>query len=183
MKISHSRILIDICNTIADVSKAIEGVFGPVPEPLLFSHPKTPRIFWERENRIARKIFETAEPFEGAAEVLNQLSKHYEILYLTARPQWAKKLTYNWLERHGFPAGEIVFTRDKYSWIKENGGLVMFEDDPRHIKIIQTLIPVLVHARPWNKGFESRFEWGEELIIDRHCFYRKNTAGGIRKQV
>jgi uncharacterized HAD superfamily protein len=180
---SKNRICVDLCNTVAHVSKLIERVFGPIPNPLLYSHPRTPKIFWEKENKIARKIFESAEPIEGAAETLNQLAQKYEIVYLTARPEWAKELSVNWLSKHGFPKAEIVCTQDKYSWIKENGALMMFEDDPKHIKEIQTLIQVLVHAQPWNQGFETRFNNWRDIIDRPKHFNRKRAIKGVEESV
>ena len=185
MTIYHfkNRICVDLCNTVAHVSKSIERVFGPVLNPLLYFHPKTPKIFWENENRIARRIFEGAEPIEGAAEALNQLAKKYEIVYLTARPEWAKELSADWLDKYDFPKAEIVCTQDKYSWIKENGAVLMFEDHPQHIKKIQTLIPVLVHAQPWNREFETRFNnWGDIIVRSKH-FDRERAIKGVKKQV
>lgn len=175
----HSRVCVDLCNTIAHVTKAIEGIFGPVPDPLLCFHPRTPKIFWMRENRIARRIFETAEPMEGAAEVINQLAQDYEIIYLTARPEWAKELSANWLKKHGFPDAKIICVQDKYSWIKENGAVLMFEDDPRHIKKIQTLIPVLVPAQPWNQGLETRFNNWRDVIAKPKYLNRERAASRV----
>ena len=180
---SHSNrvICVDICNTIADITTVIEGIFGPIPNPLAYFHPKTPAFFWRHRNIIAEKIFKTAPPIEGAPGAINQLACNYKIIYLTARPEWAKDITANWLKKHNFPAGDIICTQDKYSWVRKNPVILMFEDDPRHIKKIQTLVPVFVLAQPWNKGLGIRFEsWRDIFDKPQNRQFNLHRAIAIR---
>lgn len=47
-------------------------------------------------------------PFPEAREVLAELSKEYQILYLTARPRSMLDRTREWLEHYAFPPGPVV---------------------------------------------------------------------------
>lgn len=52
----------------------------------------------------------TSRPFDGAPEVLTRLSEHFDLIYLTARPQWLFAETRAWLRDAGFPPGPVVAT-------------------------------------------------------------------------
>lgn len=46
-------------------------------------------------------------PVPGSVECLNALSSRYGIVYIGARPECQRTITVQWLERNGFPAGEL----------------------------------------------------------------------------
>ena len=50
--------------------------------------------------------------FPDAAETLQRLSKHYNIIYLTDRPVYLRQVSYKWLSDHGFPPGPVICTPD-----------------------------------------------------------------------
>ncbi len=47
-------------------------------------------------------------PLAGAADVLTELSRDYNIVYISARPRFLYQKTVKWLEVHGFPAGPVL---------------------------------------------------------------------------
>lgn len=51
-----------------------------------------------------------SKPYHHAHDVLTELSREFEITYLTSRPQWLTGETRKWLAKHGFPAGTVLTT-------------------------------------------------------------------------
>lgn len=51
-----------------------------------------------------------SHPYDHAREVLTRLSGDFDIIYLTARPQWLFAETRAWLREAGFPRGPVVAT-------------------------------------------------------------------------
>ena len=49
-----------------------------------------------------------SRPLAHAAETLNELARSYDIIYLTARPSSVAHRSRAWLNRHGFPKGELI---------------------------------------------------------------------------
>ncbi len=166
-KMSRSRIVvIDLCDTVAQVTNAIEGIYGPMPDPLTPSHPAVwhPDYWADPNNRIAREIFKFAEPIPGSVEGVNYLARKGPIVYLTARPEWSKHISENYLRQNGFPEAPVVCTPDKYSWVLKHGAVVAIEDMPKHIEKLQLLIPVFVPTQTWNKGLGIQFNWKGGIV-------------------
>lgn len=51
-----------------------------------------------------------SRPHRHARDVLTILSRHFDITYLSARPQWLTGETRKWLNEKGFPAGTVLTT-------------------------------------------------------------------------
>lgn len=87
----------------------------------------TGRIFYWQPNRVivavdmdycvahtnyVRLLFgrhiPVSPPFDGAREVIAELSRNYQILYFTARPRSMLNRTRRWLEHYQFPPGPVV---------------------------------------------------------------------------
>lgn len=49
---------------------------------------------------------------DGSVEGVNKLAEKYQILYFSARPRFMVERTRKWLDKHGFPAGPIMFAAD-----------------------------------------------------------------------
>lgn len=159
-------IVIDLCDTLAQVTKAVEGIYGPIPDPLNCFHPAVshPEFWANSGNRIAREIFKFAEPMPGAVKGVSYLAQKGQIVYLTARPEWAKGTSEKWLRQNGFPNAPVVCTPDKYTWVLKHSAMAVFEDLPTHIKKLQSIIPVYVPSQPWNRRLGIQFDWKEGLL-------------------
>jgi len=163
-----SVIFCDLDDTLVNTTAAIEGIHGPVPDPLKHFHPATPFEFWDRPNGQAAEIFRFADPIPFAQNVLCVLADRYRLIYLTARPKWAKFITERWLQANRFPAGEIICTLQKDLYVIKYKPLAVFEDDLRFINKIKNLAPLYVHKRPWNMHLQN-FTW-EDLYHGRTGF-------------
>jgi len=159
---------VDICNTLADINEQIAKALGPNPNPSNYIHPGTSIEFFENNSWV----FQKALPFDGAAEGVQYLSKSWEIIYLTARPEWARQITNHWLTKWGFPSGSLITTNEKAIQAQLLGISMAVEDAPHEILSLQKAgIPVMVHTQPYNNGLGNyRFSWNsfqkkDELVI------------------
>ncbi|NLX04654.1 MAG: hypothetical protein GXY33_05885 [Phycisphaerae bacterium] len=58
-----------------------------------------------------------SDPIPGAQPVVEELAKHFRIVYLTARPREIVVKTRAWLDRHGFPRGPVLtWDVDQHEW-------------------------------------------------------------------
>ncbi|MDI3256106.1 MAG: hypothetical protein QJR10_15200 [Bacillota bacterium] len=144
----------DICNTLADVEAEIERIAGPRPEYTRYFHPAVSPAFFEEHP----EVFADAAPFTGAAEALQVLAASGKrVVYITARPQWARQLTLQWLEKHGFPAGEVICTQAKPDVIRQLGVSIYVEDAPRELQqlLVVPELKVFRKWQPWNEVFHG----------------------------
>jgi hypothetical protein len=106
-----------------------------------------------------------SRPFADAAQTLRDLSRNYEILYLTARPATVSHRTQRWLDANDFPPGRIIGSKtlwdviDQASYKKRvlarlqqegQGVFVGIGDRPRDAKAYHAtgLLPIVVNPRP-----------------------------------
>ncbi len=167
---SKGLVFVDLCDTVADVKKAIEGVFGPLPDPLQYYHPKIdPDFFLDPGNRIAGEIFKWAEPIPGSKAGIYLLSQRFRVVYLTARPLWAKGISERWLELNGFPTAPVVCSSDKLALVRKHKPLFVIDDAPANIVALSPYARVLIPAQSWNEGLKHkglRFKWE---VLNEYC--------------
>lgn len=151
-------IAVDICNTIADVFSVLKKMVV-WPDEKSYFHPQITDSFFEKNPFV----FEEAMPYEGASESLRKLSRTFEIVYLSARPLWALEITKRWLEKHNFPAGRIILTKNKAKIAREMGILIAIEDAPHEIvNFRKNGIQVLIKKQPYNFDcvqYGTLFDW------------------------
>lgn len=157
----QALLAVDICNTIADVNSEIKKVFGANPNPLCYLHPGVPLNFFKYNTWIFKDVM----PFKGAADILNQLANIYTIIYITARPKEAELVTLEWIEKNGFPKGEILFSTQKHETAKHLNVMAAIEDAPHEIdSYLAAEIPVFVKRQPYNLNYQNVFDWADEKI-------------------
>ncbi len=155
------KIAVDICNTIADVNAVLKEMFGEVPNPS--SRFTLTKSFFEKN----LWIFESAKPITGSMNKLNELNKDYEIVYITARPEDAKDVTLDWLKRHNYPDGDVLFTTDKALLARSLEIKLAFDDAPHEIaNYLRSGINVMVKDQDYNSKFSNRFEWNNLKVKD-----------------
>lgn len=106
--------------------------------------------------------FKLLEPVDGAIAGMAALRKKYELVAITARPEWTREVTELQISQH-FPDAfaRIVFTnhyedgnrRTKSDVCKELGIRKMVEDNLEHAEdCISKGIKVFLLDRPWNRS-------------------------------
>jgi uncharacterized HAD superfamily protein len=144
-------IAVDICNTLADVNSVIVEHFKPISEQYPLPIPDG---FWKTKEGI--KIFKNALPLKNAAEVISGVSNLLGgVIYVTSRPAEVEFITYQWLKKHGFPKGRVIFCdrKEKLSVYSALQPCIIAEDDPEVINELEKLdvSPVLVYQWPYNR--------------------------------
>lgn len=148
---------VDICNTIAGVNAVLERLLGRKPDPLRYNHPGLVPGFF---SAYAEEVFGAALPLPGAVEGVRVLAREYRIVYLTARPEEARRVTLEWLRYWGFPEGELVMTQDKARAARELGVELAVDDAPHELAALRKVVPlVLAKKHPYNAGLAPAFEW------------------------
>lgn len=151
----------DIDNTLADTNREIMKRVAGFTESI-FPFPLASDFF-----EMNPDVFAGAAAFDGAAEALQSLSRAGSmIIYVTARAPWFESLTRHWLRLNGFPEGRVICTSDKRSVIQEYKPVFMVEDSPYEIERVNDLVNVIVPAKPYNDGYDNRFEtWATFPLI------------------
>jgi hypothetical protein len=75
-------------------------------------------------------------PYEGMAELSHRLAEHNVVRYLTARSESSRDKTCEWLRKHGFYAGTVIFNRDKALILSCYNDAVIVEDYGKNIEEI-----------------------------------------------
>lgn len=177
----HLKIGIDIDNVIADsypsfLSKFNEAFATSIKYEEVFDFyylEKHPFVKHDKAKDFIDKLLVDEEfqlailPYEKVLPVItNWKMKGHRIHYITSRPHTTEKLTYKWLEKHGFllpgTTLDLFNSREHHDkhrkeimlykkTVAEKRGVDLFIEDSK--EIAETMeINVLLIDRPWNKG-------------------------------
>ena len=131
-------IAVDIDNTVVNTNLELVRHFGQAGISVKeYPAPEIPPEFFLSNEGL--RLFQKAEPFPGAAEALKLFSElGYRVAYISSRPGAALFTTVRWLQKHGFPADQVLCGLDengKIDTIKNKlRAVAVFEDDPRVVK-------------------------------------------------
>ncbi len=158
---------VDICNTLADILSEVQKYIGPWPFDE-YQHPSLTDDFFKSHP----DVFLNAKPYKGAVSGMWRMKEYFNIVYISARPEWAFGITKLWLDVCGFPAGKLILTREKAKIAQRISVSVAIEDAPFEIdSYLKAGIPVIVKAQNYNKNYSSRFEWQD--------FSERGIASGL----
>ncbi len=148
-------VLVDICNTLADVNEQINLVTGVSRPEGTYYHPAvTGDAFFEKH----LEVFSNAHVLDGSVEFVNRIARTYDVLYVTARPECSYEVTRKWLHENGYPAAPITFTKDKVSSCRELNVAFAVDDAPAEIMAYnRSGILCLVPAWDYNINMLGRF--------------------------
>ncbi|MEW6046918.1 MAG: hypothetical protein AB1609_10610 [Bacillota bacterium] len=174
-------VAVDLCNTVAAVNAAIAACLGLGAGWVWETYSLEPAGIRDAEAwfRGHPEVFAEAEPVPGAAEALDGLAAAgWEIVYLTARPEWARGLSVEWLRRRGFPQGRLVMTQDKAAACTVLGISAAVEDSPEQIRALSRVVPVYAPAQPYNG---SPLGWWEIVRMLERRFPRTDEGAAGRR--
>lgn len=154
-------VVVDICNTLADVTGAVLACLG-LPEsarPRRYSLEglgvREPDAWFLRHP----EAFAEAAPLPGAADALDLAARSgWRVAYATARPDWAREVTLEWLREHGFPPGDLVTGADKPAVCLALRAALAVDDAPGEVRRLRRVVKVAVVGQPHNG---SRATWAE----------------------
>ncbi|AEG15960.1 hypothetical protein Desku_2426 [Desulfofundulus kuznetsovii DSM 6115] len=161
-------IAVDVDNTVANTNLELVRRFGvPLNK---YPAPLPPGFFSTQEGL---KLLQRAEPFPRAAETLKTLADlGYRIAYISSRPGDALFLTVRWLQKHGFPADQVLCGLDRQGKAevatKELQAVAVFEDDPVLAAALLNKVPALwLKDWPYNRKLPAGkgARWNAERVI------------------
>lgn len=159
----YMSIVVDICNTLADVNGIIESYFGKSEK---YPDKRIPIDFFEKN----LWIFRDAKPIENSAAVLTTLAERLneDILYLTARPICSARITEEWLTQNGYPKGKLVFCDAKSEYLQKQKLKVSMIIDDSPFEYVSYLsngfYNVKLLAWKYNEDIPGRFSNWNELL-------------------
>ncbi len=91
--------------------------------------------------------------------VLKELDKYYDLVYITQRPKSAALTTRLWLKKNDVPNySNVYILENKCNAIRELGCAFYIEDRVELAHQIKLLTNVILVAQPWNEGLRNGFE-------------------------
>lgn len=135
---------------------------------VVLNKPEEEMYKWFMEHQ--EEIYIKSPIAEGAAPILRDFSKHYELYYISARYDYLDKITIDWFDRHDIPYHHIELTgsHNKIEAARDLKIDIFFEDKlDNAIDLNATLnIPVILFDTPYNQselpdGVYRVFSWEE----------------------
>jgi uncharacterized HAD superfamily protein len=97
------------------------------------------------------------EPIEYSQEVTHLLAQE-GLIYLSSRPNHLEEVTKLWLEKHNFPQGKLILTRQKCAMMAIHNCRFIVEDAGHHaLDIANANYPVYLLDYPWNQDIKHFF--------------------------
>lgn len=125
---------------------------------------------WARTAGDTSSLFRVLQPYRGAVEALDRLSRRHRIVIVTTKPSFAVHDTYEWLAEHRIPTREVHIVDDKTTVACD----VYLDDADHNIEALvrahpQALVCRLV--RPWARSHDGAvdvedFETFERLVAE-----------------
>lgn len=127
---------------------------GRIIAEKLYKNP-TPKQVEEVFYSLAPKgTFEELDIIDGAYKAVKELSKSYEILFVTKALEWnyCPGEKHKWLEKH---FSDIIYNLIVVDFLETKSFInvdFMVEDDPRTVIALENAVPIVVE-QPWNREF------------------------------
>lgn len=150
----------------AELSHDAVGVWDGLHELTHFRHMEE---FWDWARRQeGGSIFRHLEPYEGALEALQRLSRAgHSVVVLTSKPDWAVHDTFAWIAEHRLPTREVHMTEEKWRVPCD----VYLDDAPHQLARLHETRPEALtcrYVRPWNRplpGVRDVHGWDDFLQV------------------
>lgn len=149
----------------ADLSAADIVTWSAMPE---LTHFDDMDEFWAwAEGGERQSVFRYLEPYPGALDALEQLSRNHDVVIITTKPNWAIHDTYAWIADYQIPTREVHMTAKK--WLVDCD---LYLDDAVHnlVRLVDRRPDRVVcrFVRPWNKlvpGTRQVEDWDEFVAL------------------
>lgn len=124
---------------------------------------KSSNEFWSKAIYDYVKV----KPRNFASEVINKLkndgntifiitNRASNLSYCDITPDKMKRIVIQWLDDHSIYYDKLIFsTKDKLDFIVDNRIDIMIDDDPKNIRTISNVIPVICYNANYNKLCEG----------------------------
>jgi hypothetical protein len=142
--------------------------------------------FNKRENILKDKAV------VNSVRVLKELSNQYNIVYLGARPIFTNECTKEWLEKEGFPNGDVYLgetqrdrieiikkIKDKYDFIAGIGD--RWDDNELHLEIGCLSIILKEFEGKWDFVYDYLLDYERKLKITQNEVHLKGKIEGLAR--
>jgi uncharacterized protein len=115
----------------------------------------TEKEFWTWMQKHESMLYRKSIPAENAKKILNKWTNHYELYYISARPDHLFHITQDWFHKLELPYDhiELLGQHNKLKAVKEHNVDLFFEDKHDNaVNIAETFkIPVILMETPYNQ--------------------------------
>jgi 5'(3')-deoxyribonucleotidase len=178
---SRLRLGIDLDGVVADFNAGwidrYNAQFGSdlLPEhvdiwdaPTLLTHFTDMGEFWSwaRTAGGGASIFRVLQPYHGAIEALERLSRRDHVVIVTTKPRFAVHDTFEWLAEHRVPTTEVHIVDDK----SEVECDVYLDDADHNIEALLMARPkslVCRYVRPWSTSHPGAIDVSDWVEFER----------------
>ena len=128
----------------------------------------------------------------GSVACLNKLAKAYTIVYIGARPEATRKTTVEWLEKHGYPEGEILLAEEQEGrllLVKEAKCRLDFiagigdrwDDNELHFEIGCLSLILKEHEGKWDSVAERIKQHHRKKKIEENQIHLRGKVEGLAR--
>jgi uncharacterized HAD superfamily protein len=151
---------------LLEISTQAGDLFGyPEEEGLMFSWSK-----FTRDRLVATPEFYMQPLPRRSKDVLDKLSEHYELFYVTARTGELEYPTFRWAQENDLPQRKNLFVSNgpKADFIVDHEIEVFIEDRPKYVDELAPYCTMVLLSQPWNTNYTKknhvRVDHLEELL-------------------
>jgi hypothetical protein len=132
------------------------------------------------------------EAVGGSVECLASLSKRYEIVYIGARPESTHDITKEWLDKHGYPEGQVYLAEsqeERLAQVRKIGGEFDFlagigdrwDDNELHAELGCLSIILQEHEGKWDGVAERIDKHHRQSIIKANRIRLEGKVEGLAR--
>lgn len=141
----------------------------------LFAYPEEDGLLFNWSKFARDRLVATPEHYmqplpRQSKDVLDKLSEHFELFYVTARSGELEYPTFRWAEENNLPQRKNLFVSNgpKAEIIIGRDIQVFIEDRPKYAEELAPFCEMIILSQPWNLNYTKknhiRIEKLEELL-------------------
>lgn len=113
---------------------------------------------------------------EGAVKAINELSRYYKIIIVTARPEFTRDATIEWLDLKGFRYDELLVGLGPDRVLLDVD--ILIDDNPHAIiGFVSRGGTGIIFSQPWNLDVDPPKTSGKFLRFDNWCDIKRYILG------
>ena len=144
----------------------------------LYDYVPPGRDLWEWLSVNSPNVFHNLAPIDGAIEGIKQLKEmDHTLVFITARPDWAKGSARYWLEANGIPYDEIHEIWDK-TQVKCD---IYIDDAPHNLEALRSVGHTIRMVAPYNHPLPDvadAYNWQDIVQIVKEINYGRCGCTG-----
>ncbi len=139
----------------------------------LFAYPEEDGLIFKWSKFARDRLVSTPEHYmhplpRRSKDVLDKLSEHFELFYVTARSGDLEYPTFRWAEENNLPQRKNLFVSNgpKSDIIVKQGIQVFIEDRPTEVEALAPFCKMILLNQPWNSNYTKKNHTRVENLED-----------------